>query len=57
MMQENGRFGTSQKTREFELTAGGRQQVLAANYQVHFMTYIIGRNGEMIGPVARTISQ
>src|SRR5438067_971480 len=51
-MEELRRLGTAQQSRELDLAAGGRKQVVAADDERHTLYIVVHRRGELVRPVA-----
>ena len=56
MVEERGGRLASEQTRDADLPAGRREQILTANHQVDLLTEIVDGHGELIRPVAQTIA-
>ena len=56
MVQKRGRVRPAEQAGQLDLAAGGRQQVDAADHQVHSLDEIVDRRGELIAPVAETVT-
>ena len=56
MVAERRRPLAAEQPRETDLTAGRRQQVLAADHQVDALAVVVDGGGELVGPVAEPIA-
>ncbi len=57
MVEKDRRLAPAQHAREPNLAAGRREQVLAANDQVHLLPLIVHHHRELVGPVAVPIPE
>ena len=55
-MQKERRLAPAEQPRELQLTAGGREEIVAANDVRHALDVVVDRHGELIRPVAVAIA-
>src|SRR5262245_55661600 len=55
-MQEQRRLAPAEQPRELQLTAGGREEIVAANHVRHTLDVVVDCHSELIRPVAFAIA-
>ena len=56
VVQELWRLGAADKTRELQLPAGGREQIVATDHERDALHQVVHRRGELVGPLAVAIA-
>ena len=57
MMQEDRRRRPAEQPAEQDLAAGGLEQVLAPDHQVHAVPEVVHHHGELVGPLPEPVAQ
>src|SRR5262245_5514541 len=56
MMEECGRFDAAKETRELDLAAGRREQIVAADHMRHTLHPVVHGGDELISPVTGAVA-